>query len=107
MFTTKKRGKSRSVLNGVKLRSLVHGEKTHLCEFHLDKGAVIPNHKHPHEQTGYQISGRMKFILGKKTFLVEPGSSWNIAGNVEHRVEVLEDSVVIEVFSPRREDYLN
>ena len=107
MFTSEKRAKFRKGLDGVRFKSLAHGEKTHLCVFHLDKGAVIPAHKHPHEQTGYQVSGRMKFLLGKKAFVVEPGSSWTIAGNVEHGVKALEDCVVIEVFSPRRKDYLD
>jgi hypothetical protein len=35
------------------------------------------------------------------------GDGWCIDGNIEHGVEVLEDSIVIEVFSPPREDYLN
>ena len=37
---------------------------------------------------------------------MEPGDSWCIPGHVEHRAEIIEDSVAIEVFSPVREDYL-
>jgi quercetin dioxygenase-like cupin family protein len=69
-------------------------------------GATIPKHSHPHEQTGYLVSGRMKFVIGDEVFSAESGDGWNIAGHVEHGVDVLEDSVVIEVFSPAREDYL-
>ncbi len=36
-----------------------------------------------------------------------PGGSWVIPGDVEHGVEVMEDALVIEVFSPVREDYLS
>ena len=91
---------------GVKLKSLVHGEKTHLCEFKLEKGSALPAHKHPHEQTGYLISGRLKFRIDGETFNATKGDSWNIPGDMEHAVEVLEDSVVVEVFSPLREEYL-
>ncbi len=59
-----------------------------------------------HEQTGYMISGRLLFTIGDERCEAEPGDSWNIPSNVEHDVEVLEDTVVIEVFSPAREDYL-
>lgn len=52
------------------------------------------------------ISGRLLFTISGERFEAEPGDSWNIPGNVEHDVEVLEDTVVIEVFSPAREDYL-
>ncbi len=96
----------KKALEGVTYKTLVHGEKTSLGEFLLARGAVIPMHKHHHEQTGYMVSGRMKFTIGTETFTAEPGASWNIPSNLEHGVEVLEDSVVIEVFSPVREDYL-
>jgi hypothetical protein len=39
-------------------------------------------------------------------FIAEAGDGWTIAGNTEHGVEVFEDSVVVEVFSPPRKDYL-
>lgn len=93
-------------LDGVKYKTLTFGERTSLSEFSLDKGSVIPKHSHPHEQTGYVISGRMLFTIADERFEAGPGDSWNIPGNVEHDVEVLEDTVVIEVFSPAREDYL-
>ena len=91
---------------GVQLKSLVHGEKTHLCEFKLEKGSMLPAHSHPHEQTGYLISGRLKFRIGDEAFDATNGDSWNVPGAMEHAVEVLEDSVIVEVFSPPREEYL-
>jgi quercetin dioxygenase-like cupin family protein len=85
---------------------LTFGKKTLLSEFRLAKGYSIPIHKHPQEQTGYLVSGRMTFTLDGKEYEAEAGDSWNIPGNVEHGVKVHEDSIVIEVFSPVREDYL-
>ena len=96
----------RQPLDGVTYKTLTHGDKTLLSEFHLKKGYSIPIHKHPHEQTGYMVSGRMTFTLDRKVYEAEAGDSWNIPGNVEHGVIVHEDSIVIEVFSPVREDYL-
>ena len=93
-------------LDGVNYKTLSYGSKTSLSEFRLAKGSIVPNHKHPHEQTGYMISGRMTFTIDGKNFNAEPGDSWCIPSNVEHGVEVHEDSIVIEVFSPVREDYL-
>ncbi len=92
--------------DGVQLKTLVHGEKTLLCEFRLKKGSRVPEHSHPHEQTGYMVSGRLKFIAGDETFEALPGDSWCIPGNVVHMAEPLEDSVIVEVFSPVREEYL-
>ncbi|NNG27803.1 MAG: cupin domain-containing protein [Ignavibacteriaceae bacterium] len=106
MFYKKEAQKYREAFKGVSYKTLVYGAKTSLGEFWLKKGSVVPVHKHPHEQTGYMISGRMTFSIAGTDHNAETGDSWSIPGNVEHSVEVLEDSVVIEVFSPVREDYL-
>ncbi|MFC2082302.1 cupin domain-containing protein [Bacteroidota bacterium] len=106
MFYKKDNTAYKNPLEGVNFKTLVHGSNTSLHEFKLDKGSTIPMHSHPHEQTGYLVSGKMNFTIGDETILAQTGDSWNIPGNVEHGVEVLEDCVVIEVFSPVREDYL-
>ena len=106
MFTKNKDRESTPHIEGTRYKTLAFGEKTSLSEFSLEKGSVIPNHSHPHEQTGYVVSGRLLFTIANERFEAEPGDSWNIPGNVEHSVEVPEDTVVIEVFSPPREDYL-
>lgn len=92
---------------GITRKTLVHGEKTLLGEFHLTKGSLLPSHSHPNEQTGYLVSGRMRLIVKGEPFEVEPGDSWSIPADVEHRAEIIEDSVAIEVFSPVRADYLD
>ena len=93
-------------LKGVSRKTMVHGPNTLLTEFKLAEGAVIPAHKHPQEQTGYLISGRLNFQIGDEMMRAEAGDSWCIPGDVEHGAEAVEDSVVIEVFAPVREDYL-
>jgi quercetin dioxygenase-like cupin family protein len=106
MFTKKDTNEFRSLIDGVKMRPLVFEEKTILCEFKLDKGFKLPSHKHPYEQTGYLLSGKLNFRIDKKWQLAEAGDSWSIPANVEHEVEILENSVVLELFSPIRPDYL-
>jgi len=96
----------REVLPGISMKTLVHGERTLMTEFQLKKGSILPSHEHMHEQTGYLVSGRMVLSIGNATYEVVSGDSWNIPGGVLHCVEVLEDSVAIEVFSPRRDEYL-
>jgi quercetin dioxygenase-like cupin family protein len=106
MFYKKENSPYRQPLEGVRFKSLAHGDKTHLTEFRLEKGSNIPMHAHPHEQTGYLISGKMRFTIADEIHVAETGDGWNIPGYVEHGVEVQEDALVIEVFSPVREDYL-
>ncbi|MEE8400093.1 MAG: cupin domain-containing protein [Desulfobacterales bacterium] len=91
---------------GISRKTLVHGDKTLMTEFRLKKGSLLPRHSHPHEQTGYLVSGRVNVLAGEETFEAEPGDSWCIAGDLEHGAEPLMDSIVVEVFSPVREDYL-
>jgi quercetin dioxygenase-like cupin family protein len=93
-------------LEGIRRKTLVHGEKTLLTEFRMEKGANLPSHSHPHEQTGYMVSGRMRLSIEDETFVVEAGDSWCVPGNVAHGAEILADALVVEVFSPVREDYL-
>ncbi|MCW2279398.1 cupin domain-containing protein [Heliophilum fasciatum] len=92
---------------GITRKTLVYGEKTLLTEFQLQKGKELPRHQHPHEQTGYLISGKIVLIIGQEEYQISPGDSWCIPGNVEHKAIVLEDAVAIEVFSPVREDYIH
>jgi unsaturated pyranuronate lyase len=96
----------KEVLPDIRMKTLVHGENTLLVEFRLAKGADLPNHKHPHEQTGYLVSGRIELNIQDETWLVEAGGSWAIPGHFEHSARALENSVAVEVFSPVREEYL-
>ena len=94
------------MMDGVQMKTLTHGDKTLMAEFHLEKGAQIPMHGHIYEQTGFMVSGRMRFTIGAEEFECTPGDAWCIPGGVPHGVGVVEDSVVVEAFSPVRADYL-
>jgi quercetin dioxygenase-like cupin family protein len=97
----------RKALDKIMRKTLVHGIRTLMTEFRLEQGALLPKHRHPHEQTGYLVSGRLDLTIGGQTHTVSPGDSWCIPGDVEHSAVAHEDSVAIEVFSPVREDYLS
>ena len=96
----------RGLVPGIAMKPLAHGEHTLLCEFRIAQGAVIPVHRHAQEQTGYLVRGSLRFFGDEGEAILEPGCSWTFAGGVAHGAEALADSVVIEVFSPVREDYL-
>ena len=107
MFRKTKPSGHTEVIEGVHLKTLVYGDQTLMVEVKFEKGAVIPTHSHPHEQTGYLISGQLEFAIDGENIIANPGDSWNIPGDVEHSATAIdEETVVIEVFSPVREDYL-
>jgi quercetin dioxygenase-like cupin family protein len=96
----------RELVLGVFMKPLAYGDKTLLCEFMFLKGAKIPPHQHPHEQTGYLVKGSLRFFGDEGETIVTPGCSWSFKGGVIHGAYALEGSVAIEVFSPVRQEYL-
>jgi len=68
----------------------------------------LPNHHHPHEQITYILKGSVKMIAGGKKQVLEAGQMAVIPSNVEHEVTALEeDTSILDVFYPLREDYLS
>lgn len=107
MFCKAGEAASKQVSDEIKLQVLVHGENMLMARFELSAGAHLPKHDHPHEQTGYVVSGRARLNLeGEEPFETGPGGAWSIPGGVPHSADALEDSVIIEVFYPVREDFL-
>jgi len=88
------------------MRQVIHGETMTLARFEVRKGAVLPEHSHVNEQISTFERGRGRFVLGGREVIVSAGESLRIAPNVPHSIECLEDSVVMEVFSPPREDWI-
>lgn len=90
---------------GVVRRTLTAGERLMLVEVTLEDGAVVPVHTHPHEQTGYLVSGRFLFELAGETRELGPGDCWLVPSSVPHQVTALAPCVLVDVFSPPREEY--
>jgi quercetin dioxygenase-like cupin family protein len=93
------------MMNGIQIKTLVLGEETLMTEFKLSKSALLPRHSHPYEQTGYLISGNILLHIEEKKYEMKKGDSWCIHKNISHQADVREDSIVLEIFSPPREDY--
>lgn len=106
MFRTNDPAGFRSALDGVMIKTLVYGKNTLMAQYRLDAGSQLPGHRHPHEQTGFLVSGRIRLTIGERTFEAAPGDSWCIPGDVYHAAEIIEDATAVEVFSPVREDFL-
>ena len=90
---------------GVIRRTLVSGDGHTLVRFELAAGGEVPEHTHPHEQAGTVITGRVRFRIGDREAEVVPGDSYLIPGNVPHSAVAAEDSVLVEVFAPVREEF--
>jgi len=76
-----------------------------LCHFILDKNSKVPLHSHKEHQIGYVIKGQLQFFTENEEFLAQKGESYVFESNEKHGAKILEDSEVIDVFNPPREDY--
>ncbi len=86
--------------------SLAWGEKIMLSLVEINPGSVVPMHSHPHEQAGIVVEGEFDFIIGNERKRVKAGDMYIIPGGVQHSAIGLEKkALVLDVFSPPREDY--
>jgi quercetin dioxygenase-like cupin family protein len=81
-------------------------DKLLLAEHRMEKGWAGARHQHPHDQIVYVVNGRLSVTIGKETFTVGAGDSFVVRGGVDHQAAALEDSIVVDVFTPCRSDYL-
>ena len=91
---------------GIEQKTLVYGEKTLMVEFRLDKGAILPQHAHPHEQIGTVLKGKLELSVAGEKQIVTAGGAYHIPSGVTHSGLCLEGPAeVIEMFAPVREDW--
>lgn len=95
-----------TVLPGIQRKTLAVGEHSLVTRFSMESGSKLPEHKHPHEQVGVLLSGRLILNVGGEVCELKAGDSWAIPSDVEHSAAILEQAEAIEVFFPVRQEYL-
>lgn len=93
------------MLPGIHRRTMGTTDETMLCEFFLQRGATVPVHNHMNDQVGYVVFGRVEYTVGDEVFVCNPGDSYAIPGGISHSAVAIIDSLVIDCFSPPRDDY--
>lgn len=90
-------------------RRRVIGERSMISQVHLQQGCVVPTHAHFNEQFACIVSGRLRFTIGPANdrspveLTVAAGEVLHLPSNVPHAAEALEDTIVLDVFSPPSE----
>ncbi|RCW76736.1 cupin domain-containing protein [Saliterribacillus persicus] len=92
---------------GVKRKIHSPGEKVMMMEVVFEKGAKGSKHAHPHEQLTYCLKGKLRFEIAGEEVVLAEGESVHIPSNKEHGVTALEESKLLDVFTPLREDLLS
>ena len=83
----------------------VHGASTTLGYVMIEKGSVLAEHNHPHEQITMILEGSLEMKIGDETHLLTEGMIHVIPSNVKHSAVAHSDCKLIDVFSPVREEY--
>ena len=91
---------------GLLRRVGAYNGKLFLAEHQMQKGWAGTRHQHPHDQIVYVVIGQLSITIGNETFTVGAGDSFVVRGGIEHQAAALEDSVVVDVFTPCRYEYL-
>jgi quercetin dioxygenase-like cupin family protein len=94
------------VTEGVKRKIMAFDEKLMLVKVEFEKGAVGALHRHHHSQITHVESGIFEVQINGEKKLLTPGDAYYIPSNVLHGCECMEPGVLIDVFSPMREDFV-
>jgi len=88
-------------------RQFITGDRVTVARFELKRGGIVPMHAHENEQVSFVLDGALKFKIDGREIIVRGGEVLQIPGTVPHEVEVLEDTLVVDVFSPVRQDWID
>jgi len=91
---------------GLRRRILVAQGGLMLMEVAFEAGAAGYEHRHPHEQVSYCIRGRFEYTLDGHVTVLAPGDSIYVPGDTLHGAKALDAGVLLDVFTPLREDLL-
>lgn len=95
-----------TVGQGVQRKILASKGSLMSVEVQFKKGSIGTVHTHPHEQVSYVVRGSFEFELEGKKTIIKAGDSYYVSPGAPHGVVALEDAVILDIFTPQREDFL-
>ncbi len=91
---------------GVTRKILSYSDELMMCEITFEKGAKGNFHSHRHLQITYIAKGSFEFTIGDETKIVNQGDSVYMPSDVVHGVTCLEEGILVDIFNPKRDDFL-
>jgi len=91
---------------GTHRRVLAHNDALMAVEVSFETGAVGSEHTHPHTQCSYVLSGKFSYSVEGESTVLNPGDSIVVPSGLKHGTVCLEKGVLLDVFTPEREDFL-
>src|SRR5581483_8028058 len=93
-------------LNASTRRRYITADRVTIGRFELKAGGVVPSHAHENEQVTTVVSGALRFRFADGEVVVRAGEVLQIPSWAEHGVDILDDTVAIDVFCPVRSDWI-
>jgi quercetin dioxygenase-like cupin family protein len=88
-------------------RQMVVGENVMICRLRIAPHVVTPEHDHPHEQMTLVEQGRVLFTIGNEQRIAKAGDVLHFPSGTWHGATMLDEEVIlVDIFSPIREDFL-
>ena len=91
---------------GVHRQVLAHDPSLMMVRVRFSAGAIGALHHHAHRQVSYVAEGTFEVQIGEERRLLRAGDSFIVEPNVPHGVTAREAGLLVDVFSPAREDFL-
>lgn len=86
-------------------RKVVAGARQTIAQVWFKKGALVARHMHDSEQVTYVLDGALRCVIDGDEMVLRAGEVMVIPSGVPHQIEVLDDTLVIDTFSPARQDW--
>lgn len=91
---------------GVERQIMGYDPSVMLVKVRFEKGAIGEKHSHPHAQTTSVVSGSFAVEVDGEEQVLAAGDGFYIPPGAVHGVKCLEAGVLLDAFSPCREDFL-
>ena len=91
---------------GTERRILAYDDSLMAVEVSFETGAEGALHTHPHTQLSYALSGSFRYTVEDESIVLNPGDSIVVPAGLTHGTVCLEKGVLLDVFTPKRDDFL-
>lgn len=92
---------------GIERKIIGYDERLMMVQVRFGEGTQAPPHQHPHSQTSWIVSGKFEVFVGEDKQVLKSGDGFYVSPGVTHSVIALEAGILVDAFSPHREDFLS
>lgn len=94
------------VVPGLKRKLMGYNNYVMMVQIHFLKGAVGAPHSHPHSQSTFIANGKFEVNIGNEKKILQTNDGFFVPPDIEHSVLCLEEGILVDTFSPIREDFI-